>query len=483
MALSDRAAAARRSGIPGKALAILYLIAAAAPLLAAWAAGIEPESHWSELGAGLAMISGAMFFLQFWSSGRFETLSGRVGIDRTMGFHRIAAVVALLIAFAHPLAPLVPAFIDDPQGAFVLLSQMLVRPRLLSGALSLTGLVVLVGFALLRTRRGVRYEFWRATHGPLAVVVAGLILHHALTNGDYSSAPLPEAVWLLLGGGALLTLFSTYAVRPWRMWRQGWVVESVEPTADHVWQIVLRAPQRRAFRFRAGQFLWLTIAPNSPPFHDHPFSIASSPQMLPQLRLIIREAGDCTNAFGAIEPGRRVAIDGPHGGFILPSGGANVVMIAGGVGVAPLVGILEEAADSGDARAFRLLYAGRTPGSLAGLRLIESLARRLDLHIVKVVDALAELPAFEQGPIDRRHIEEILSGLPPKDTCCLVCGPAGMMEIAIDALLDIGVPAEHILYERFDYAAGRSALDKSRRNQALAVIATVLAVAAAFALR
>ena len=119
------------------------------------------------------MISGAMFFLQFWSSGRFETLSGRVGIDRTMGFHRIAAVVALLVAIAHPLPPLVPAFIEQPQGALVLLSEMLVRPRLLSGVLSLAGLVVLVGFALLRTRRGVRYEFWRATHGPLAIVVAG----------------------------------------------------------------------------------------------------------------------------------------------------------------------------------------------------------------------------------------------------------------------------------------------------------------------
>ncbi|WP_036279626.1 ferric reductase-like transmembrane domain-containing protein [Methylocystis sp. ATCC 49242] len=475
--------AARHPGIQGKALAILYLIAAAAPLLAAWAAGIEPESRWSELGAGVAMISGAMFFLQFWSSGRSKTLSGRVGIDRTMGFHRVAAVAALLFAIVHPLLPLVPRFIEQPQGALFLLSEMLVRPRLLSGVLSLAGLVVLVGFALLRTGRGVRYEFWRTTHGPLAIVVAGLILHHALTNGDYSSAPLPEAVWLLLGGGALLTLFSAYVVRPWRMWRQEWVVESVEPTADHVWQIILRTPQRRAFRFRSGQFLWLTIAPNSPPFHDHPFSIASSPQMLPKLRLIIREAGDCTNAFGAIEPGRRVAIDGPHGGFILPSGGVHVVMIAGGVGVAPLVGMLEEAADNGDARAFRLLYAGRTPNALAGLQLIENLSQRLNLRVVKVVDASAAPPAFEQGPISRRHIEDILSGVPPKETFFLVCGPAAMMEIATDALLGVGVPAERILYERFDYGAGRGALDKRRRNQALEIIAAVLAVAVIFALR
>ncbi|MBZ0208305.1 MAG: hypothetical protein K8F92_01445 [Hyphomicrobium sp.] len=33
----------------------------------------------------------ALLYLQFLSSGRFETISGRIGIDRTMGFHRIAA--------------------------------------------------------------------------------------------------------------------------------------------------------------------------------------------------------------------------------------------------------------------------------------------------------------------------------------------------------------------------------------------------------
>jgi predicted ferric reductase len=87
--------------------------------------------------------------------------------------------------------------------------------------------------------------------------------------------------------------------------------------------MILCAPQRLAFRFRAGQFVWLTIAPNTPPFHDHLFSIASSPELLPRLRLIIREAGDCTDAFGAIEPNRRVAVDGPHGAFVLPSDGMS----------------------------------------------------------------------------------------------------------------------------------------------------------------
>ncbi len=474
---------ASRVGAPGKALALAYLVAATAPLLAAATTGIEPESRWSEFGAGLAMVSGAVFFLQFWSSGRFETLSGRIGIDRTMGFHRIAAVAALLFAIAHPIAPLLPMFFDDPRAASALLLDMLTRGRLLSGVLALAGLAFLVAFALLRTRRAIRYEAWRATHGPLALVLAGLILHHALTNGDYSGAPPTRIVWLFFGAGALLTLLSAYVLRPLRMWRQGWVVESVAPAGEHVWEIILRAPKDCAFHFRAGQFIWLSMEPNSPPFHDHPFSIASAPHMLPRLRLMVREAGDCTNAFGALAAGRRVAVDGPHGGFILPPGGAHVAMIAGGVGVAPILGMLQEAAEAGDRRDFRLLYGARNPAAFAGLDLIETFARRLDLRIVKVVDAGATPPVFEEGPISGRHIRDILAGLRVRETSCLVCGPPAMMEIATDALLEAGVPAERIFYERFDYAAGRGVLDKRRRNQSLAIMLAIFAVAAAFAWR
>ena len=91
-----------------------------------------------------------------------------------------------------------------------------------------------------------------------------------------------------------------------------------------------------------------------------------------------RGAGDCTNEFGHVKPGTRVAIDGPHGSFVLPEGKALLVMIAGGVGIAPLLGILEEAAALGDRRSFRLLYAARNPPALAGLaqlRELQSLLR------------------------------------------------------------------------------------------------------------
>ena len=154
--------------------------------------------------------------------------------------------------------------------------------------------------------------------------------------------------------------------------------------------MTLCSPSSTRFQFRAGQFIWMTLAPHRPPFHDHPFSIASAPNELPKLRLVVGEAGDCTNGFGRIEPGTRVAVDGPHGSFILPEAEGPVVMVAGGVGVAPLLGILEEAAAQRDERRFYLLYAARKSSELAGLELLRELQSRLDLSLQCIVDEMAD---------------------------------------------------------------------------------------------
>ena len=267
------------------------------------------------------------------------------------------------------------------------------------------------------------------------------------------------------------------------MWRENWRVDRVTPLADGVWEMILRGPDATRLHFRGGQFIWMTLAPNRPPFHDHPFSIASTASDLPRLRLVIRESGDCTNDFGRIEPGTRVAIDGPHGSFVLPQGKAPIVMIAGGVGIAPLLGMLEEAAASGiqDHSAYFTLH--EILDALAGLERLRELQSRLDLDIRCVVGGGAEGLGHSVGPMSREHISQVLDGIKPEESTALVCGPAGLMELATDALLAARVPAISIHYERFDYAAGKGRLDKARLKEALLPFLVLLAALTAFSLR
>jgi predicted ferric reductase len=471
------------AGLPGKVLVSLYVLAAALPVLAASVSGIEAAPTLSELGTAFGLTAAALLFLQFLSSGRYESLSGRIGIDRTLGFHRVAAYLLIAFALLHPLSYTFDTLLVDPIAAWRRLTGMLASNRLRTGVLALVGLIIVVGVATIRSRPFIRYEYWRVSHGLLAIIAATLTLQHALAAGTYSAEYPLRAVWFLLAFVALVAIGLVYFVRPWRMWREDWRVERVTPFAERVWEMILRGPDTTSLRFKAGQFIWMTLAPNRPPFHDHPFSIASAAVDLPRLRLVVREAGNCTNEFGHIEPGTRVAIDGPHGSFVLPEGSGPVVMIAGGVGIAPLLGILEEAAALVYKRSFRLLYAGRNPAAVAGLARLRELQSKLDLHIHFIVDEGVRGSDCSAGPICDPHISRLLDRLPADEVTAFVCGPAGMMEVATDALLAAGVPARSIHYERFDFGAGRGRLDKARRREALLPFFVLAAAMVAFALR
>lgn len=471
----------RPPALPGAAVALLYVLAALSPVLAAAATGIEPVGVSSEFGAALGLTAAALLYLQFLCSGRFETISGRLGIDRTMGFHRIAAYVLLAFAVLHPLLYLTNTLLADPLAAWHRLQGMLGSPRLRTGVIALVGLILIVCLATVRKR--LRYEVWRASHGPLAVVVAGLVLHHAITVGAYSAETVVRIVWLVLAAAAAGAALLVYAVRPWRMWREDWRIERVRRVGAHIVEMMLRGPATTQLRFSAGQFIWVTLAPKRPPFHDHPFSIASAPADLPRVRLVINEVGDCTRTFERVAPGTRVAVDGPHGSFVVPPQASPIILVAGGVGIAPVLGILEDAAARSDSRPYRVLYAARKHSGLVFMDRLRELQTRLDLSIVYLVDEAPRQPNCEAGPLRAAVVKELVRAAETPTAAALICGPAPMMEVAADALLDAGIPASSIHYERFDYGAGKGRLDRARQRQALLVFLVLVAATTAFSLR
>jgi predicted ferric reductase len=452
-------------------------------MLISYVTGIEASRPLVELATALGLTTAALLHLQFLSSGRYEKLSGRIGIDRTMGFHRVAAGTLLVFAILHPLGYVAASALTDPAMAWKRLLYMLTSVRLRSGIFALAGLVIIVVLAVLRTRPWVRYELWRASHGPLAIVVTGLSLHHAVLNGAYTAEVPVRLVWLALAVMAGTAVVLVYVFRPRRMWREGWYIERVARIGERTIEMILRGPESTTLRFHAGQFIWMAIAPNRPPFHDHPLSIASAPADLPHLRLVVGEVGDCTRKFAAIAPGTNVAIDGPHGSFVLPPGDGPVLLIAGGAGIAPILAILADAVVKKDRRPYRLLYAVRNQSALVDTGRIEALCAQLDLSVSLLTDEGPSSPVSRQGPVNGDHIRELLTGIEPHKTVAMLCGPGRMMEIVADALLSAGLRQDAIHYERFDFGAGKGWIDRRRRRQALSVFMALVVLMGLFSLR
>lgn len=464
-----------RVGMPPFALFVGYCLVVAILLLAAL---VTPGGHWRvdmRLAAAAGTVAAAMILLQMVSSGRFEAISGRIGIDVTMAFHKWAAPVALLLVIGH-LAFLVG--LPDPERPHRIatrLSRFWSDGTLRDAWLALALLVLLVGLALLRDRLPVRYEIWRATHALGAVGLIAAVLAHVISDG--TTGAVQSALWSLLALGVTAPAIWVYARRLARPARQCWRIAGNRRVADGLWEVTVEPPKGEQLGFRAGQFAWAAFGGGRLPLHDHPFSIASAPDE-PGLRFLIQEAGDFTRKIGDLPLGTRVGLDAPHGSFGLRADGrGGIVLIAGGVGVAPILSILGDLDRSGCARPVRFLYAARHPGAMIPQAMFRPALDRLGVTPILLTDEGDIGEGLERGPLTEEVLKRILAGLDTATVEVLICGPGPMMTAVTDALVRLGVPLSRIEYERFSYATTDTSA-KDRRM--LAGFGLLFATLAAF---
>lgn len=152
----------------------------------------------------------------------------------------------------------------------------------------------------------------------------------------------------------------------------------------------------------------------------------------------IRDVGLATGALTRLRPGERVGVRGPFGrGWPLPSlRGADVVVVAGGLGLAPLRPAVHELLrDRARYGRVSLLVGARTPADLLFHRELKSWRARFDLDVEVTVDAA--------GPAWRGDVGVVTTlfgrlGVDPGEAAALVCGPEVMMRFAVAGLVQRG---------------------------------------------
>src|SRR5271170_2482479 len=124
----------------------------------------------------------------------------------------------------------------------------------------------------------------------------------------------------------------------------------------------------------------------------------------------IRNLGDFTKEIHNVPVGKRVYLDGPYGAFTIGNPADMHVLIAGGVGITPMISMIRTLADRGDKRPVILLYGSKDWESITFREELEALKEQLNLTVVHVLSKPPEGWAGEQGFIDA----EMFKGhLPP----------------------------------------------------------------------
>jgi ferredoxin-NADP reductase len=167
--------------------------------------------------------------------------------------------------------------------------------------------------------------------------------------------------------------------------------------------------------------------------------------------MTIRELGDFTRTVGSIAPGTRAYVDGSHGTFSPDRyEGPAFALLAGGIGIAPMMSMLRTFADRRDRRLSVLLYANRRFEDAMFRDELEELKQKLALEVVHVVE---EPPDGWQGERGRINADLLQRHLPAgrERMQCFICGPEPFQDAMVVALGSLGVPGERIHTERFNW--------------------------------
>jgi NAD(P)H-flavin reductase len=193
--------------------------------------------------------------------------------------------------------------------------------------------------------------------------------------------------------------------------------------------------------FAPGQFAMLY----APGVGEVPISISGDPASSDAMTHTIRAVGATTRALCGLRPGDVLGWRGPYGRpwpLEEISSGADVVIVAGGIGLAPLrPAVLRLLADRARFRRIALLYGARTPGELLFRRDLERWRSRLDTEVEITVDV------GDAGW--RGNVGVVTTLIPPAKfdparAVALVCGPEVMMRFTVADLRKRGVPTERI---------------------------------------
>jgi NAD(P)H-flavin reductase len=215
---------------------------------------------------------------------------------------------------------------------------------------------------------------------------------------------------------------------------------SAQETAD-TWTLELTPRRGERLAYEPGQFTMLYAFGAG----EVPISVSGDADASSELVQTIRAVGSVTRALCRLEPGAEVGVRGPFGqGWPLPGREqeADIVIVAGGVGLAPLrpaiYRVLAERTRFGRAT---LLYGGRVPDQLLFAAELERWDRGEEIDLRVTVDAA---PAGWRGQVGMvpALIERL--ELDGERTTALVCGPEIMMTRCAEALLERGLAAERV---------------------------------------
>ena len=217
-------------------------------------------------------------------------------------------------------------------------------------------------------------------------------------------------------------------------------IELVKQELADTFTFTLRPLDGLGFSFQPGQINMLSAFGVG----EVPISISGDPDDPLPLVHTIRAIGSVTKALGALRPGDMVGVRGPYGTPwpIEAAHGADVLIIGGGIGLAPLrPAILRVLAEREKFGNVVILYGARTPEDMLYADELRAWRSRFDINVRVTVDRSTGNWNGQVGVVTRLIKG---GGFDRLDSVAFLCGPEIMMRYAVQTLREVGIGDDRV---------------------------------------
>jgi glycine betaine catabolism B len=380
-------------------------------------------------------------------------------------FRRTTGVSAFCYAFLH----LCIYFGFDRDGIISeTLQEILSRPFLLVGTI---GLALILPLAVTSTDGMIRRlggRRWKHLHRlAYAAAFAGALHFYMLVKSDTTRPSIVAAILGALFAWRLLAVVAQWRRDSIRLRNQVNLPSGLPKSWTGSLRLVAvfsETPNVMTFRFAPlnggtlpflstpGQYLILTVMIDNQTVRRS-YTIASPPSRNHSVEITVKreEAGLVSRYLhDQLAVGMVLTVTAPSGRFTFIGAEANaILMIAGGVGITPLMAKIRYLTDRGWPGRIHLVVSARTQAEIIFRHELEELALR---HANLTVDFTLTREtnpewAGRRGRIDESWITELVRLMP--ESRVHLCGPSEMIEPLITILKSVGVPSERIHQESF----------------------------------
>lgn len=231
-------------------------------------------------------------------------------------------------------------------------------------------------------------------------------------------------------------------------------VEKLRDLTHDIKEVTLRLVEPDVIDFKAGQFIQFRVPEyeltDEAVYRAYSISSKPSDDQIVELEIRYVPNGICTTyVHQHLQEGDEVTINGPYGEFFLRETDREIIMIAGGSGMAPIKSILLDMAEKGIDRKAKYFFGARSKKDLFLVDEMEALEEQMPNF--KFIPSLSQPEEEDQWDgetgLITQTVEKYIDDASEMEA--YLCGSPGMIDACVEVLTRLGIAEERIYYDKF----------------------------------